>query len=116
MLVVPGVSSSIAAPALAGIPRDPTAWLTIPALVGPILGPPLGGFLTTYLSWHWVFWINVPISVLGIILVTKYLPAARKLSLFGAVGAAIVVLCGLFLVWREKDSGKTLIADVVDAR
>ena len=50
------------------------AWLTIPALIGPIMGPPLGGFLTTYLSWHWVFWINVPISVVGLVLVTKYLP------------------------------------------
>ena len=39
------------------------AWLTIPALVGPIIGPPLGGFLTTYLSWHWIFWINVPIGI-----------------------------------------------------
>lgn len=50
------------------------AWLTIPALVGPIMGPPLGGFLTTYLSWHWVFWINVPISVIGLALVTRFLP------------------------------------------
>jgi EmrB/QacA subfamily drug resistance transporter len=50
------------------------AWLTIPALMGPITGPPLGGFLTTYLSWHWVFWINVPISIVGLALVTRYLP------------------------------------------
>jgi MFS family permease len=50
------------------------AWLTIPALIGPITGPPLGGFLTTYLSWHWIFWINVPIGVAGIILATIYLP------------------------------------------
>src|SRR3978361_862453 len=61
-----------------GTPRNELvaamAWLTIPALIGPIMGPPLGGFLTTYLSWHWVFWINVPISVLGIALVTKFLP------------------------------------------
>jgi EmrB/QacA subfamily drug resistance transporter len=49
------------------------AWLTVPALLGPITGPPLGGFLTTYLSWHWVFWINVPISVVGLVLVTRYL-------------------------------------------
>ena len=42
------------------------AWLTIPALIGPIMGPPLGGFLTTYLGWHWVFWINVPIGLLGL--------------------------------------------------
>lgn len=53
------------------------AWLTIPALVGPIMGPPLGGFLTTYLSWHWIFWINVPISVVGVVLVTKYLPVGE---------------------------------------
>ena len=49
------------------------AWLTIPALIGPISGPPLGGFLTTYLSWHWIFWINVPIGLIGIVLVTKFL-------------------------------------------
>ncbi len=61
-----------------GTPRnqlvDALAWLTIPALVGPILGPPVGGFLTTYLSWHWIFWINVPIGIAGIILVTRLLP------------------------------------------
>jgi EmrB/QacA subfamily drug resistance transporter len=49
------------------------AWLTIPALIGPISGPPLGGFLTTYLSWHWIFWINVPIGLIGLVLVTKFL-------------------------------------------
>ena len=62
-----------------GTPREELvsamAWLTIPALIGPIMGPPLGGFLTTYLSWHWVFWINVPIGVLGLALVTRFLPA-----------------------------------------
>ncbi len=50
------------------------AWLTIPALIGPIAGPPLGGFLTTYASWHWIFWINVPIGIIGILLATRFLP------------------------------------------
>ena len=45
------------------------AWLTIPGLIGPIVGPPFGGFLTTYLSWHWIFLINVPIGILGVALV-----------------------------------------------
>ena len=53
------------------------AWLTIPALIGPITGPPLGGFLTTYLTWHWIFWINVPIGIIGLILVTKFLNAGE---------------------------------------
>ena len=50
------------------------AWLTIPALIGPTLGPPIGGFLTKFLSWHWIFIINVPIGLLGVVLITKYLP------------------------------------------
>ena len=41
---------------------DALAYLTVPALVGPIVGPPLGGFITTYLNWRWIFWINVPIG------------------------------------------------------
>lgn len=48
--------------------------LTIPALVGPLTGPPIGGFITTYFSWHWIFLINVPIGVIGIWLSTIHLP------------------------------------------
>ncbi|MFX9347763.1 MFS transporter, partial [Acinetobacter baumannii] len=44
------------------------AWVTVPALIGPVIGPPLGGFITTYFSWHWIFLINIPIGLLGIFL------------------------------------------------
>jgi EmrB/QacA subfamily drug resistance transporter len=50
------------------------AWLTVPALFGPICGPPLGGFITTYFSWRWIFWINVPIGILGLFLATIFVP------------------------------------------
>jgi len=50
------------------------ALVTIPALIGPICGPPLGGFITTYASWHWIFIINVPIGVLGVVMATYYVP------------------------------------------
>ncbi|HVY58450.1 MAG TPA: MFS transporter, partial [Xanthobacteraceae bacterium] len=53
------------------------AWVTMPALIGPILGPPLGGFITTYATWHWIFLINVPIGLLGIFLVTRYIEDVR---------------------------------------
>jgi EmrB/QacA subfamily drug resistance transporter len=49
------------------------AWVTIPALIGPVVGPPVGGFITTYASWHWIFLINIPIGVVGIILVLLYI-------------------------------------------
>jgi EmrB/QacA subfamily drug resistance transporter len=50
------------------------AWLTVPALIGPMIGPPLGGFLTTYVTWHWIFLINIPIGLLGIALSRAFLP------------------------------------------
>ena len=53
------------------------AWLTTPALIGPVLGPPLGGLLVTYADWRWIFVINVPIGVLGIALVTMYVDDIR---------------------------------------
>jgi EmrB/QacA subfamily drug resistance transporter len=51
--------------------------VTMPALIGPICGPPLGGFITTYASWHWIFLINVPIGLLGIALATRFVPDVR---------------------------------------
>ena len=42
------------------------------------MGPPLGGFITTYVSWRWIFWINVPIGVLGIVLVSLFIPDVRE--------------------------------------
>lgn len=50
------------------------AWLTIPGLIGPMLGPPVGGFITTFVSWHWIFLINLPIGLLGIALSGRFLP------------------------------------------
>jgi EmrB/QacA subfamily drug resistance transporter len=54
------------------------ATLTIPALVGPVVGPPLGGFITHYFDWRWIFFINIPIGVLGIVLATIYVPNIRE--------------------------------------
>jgi EmrB/QacA subfamily drug resistance transporter len=50
------------------------AWLTIPALIGPLVGPPVGGFITTYFSWRWIFWINLPVAALGLVLATLFIP------------------------------------------
>ena len=50
------------------------ALLTIPALIGPLTGPPIGGFITTYFSWHWIFLINVPVGIIGYWLSGVFLP------------------------------------------
>src|SRR5512139_8853 len=53
------------------------AWVTTPALIGPVIGPPVGGFITTYATWHWIFIINVPIGIIGIVLATRYIEDVR---------------------------------------
>src|SRR6266581_2149034 len=56
---------------------DAMAWVSVPALIGPICGPPLGGFITTYASWHWIFLINVPIGLIGIVLASHFIANIR---------------------------------------
>lgn len=53
------------------------AWFTVPALIGPLLGPPLGGFIATYFHWTWIFWINVPVGAAGILLVSAFIEEVR---------------------------------------
>jgi EmrB/QacA subfamily drug resistance transporter len=54
------------------------AYLTVPALIGPVIGPPLGGFIVTYASWRWIFLINVPIGALGLALATSFIANMRE--------------------------------------
>jgi len=49
-------------------------FVTMPGLVGPILGPVLGGVLVTWASWHWIFLINIPIGIAGLFYARKYMP------------------------------------------
>jgi EmrB/QacA subfamily drug resistance transporter len=52
-------------------------WVSTPALIGPVLGPPVGGFITTYATWHWIFLINIPMGLLGIVLASYFIPDVR---------------------------------------
>jgi EmrB/QacA subfamily drug resistance transporter len=77
------------------------AYLTIPALVGPMIGPPIGGFIATYFHWRYIFWINVPIGVLGVMLVTRFIPDLREewtppLDVAGAILSGVGLSCLVF--------------------
>jgi EmrB/QacA subfamily drug resistance transporter len=85
------------------------AYLTIPALVGPVLGPPVGGFITTYFSWRWIFWLNLPIGLLGVALATLFIADTREpqtppLDLTGFVLSGIG-LSGLVFAFETMGRG-----------
>lgn len=89
--VVQGLGGAMMVPVgrlvlLRSVPREDLvsalAYLTIPALIGPILGPLVGGFITTYFEWRWIFWINVPIGILGFTLATLFIADAREAEMW----------------------------------
>lgn len=82
--IIQGIAGAMMVPVgriilLRRVPKDQLlsamAVLSLPALLGPIIGPPVGGFFVTYMSWHWIFLINVPVGILGVYLVIRYIRA-----------------------------------------
>jgi EmrB/QacA subfamily drug resistance transporter len=73
------------------------SYLTVPAMLGPVLGPPVGGFIVTYASWRWIFFLNVPIGILGLVLVSILIenykePETPPFDLYGFVLSAVALV------------------------
>ncbi|MDR3375777.1 MAG: MFS transporter [Ancalomicrobiaceae bacterium] len=87
------------------------SWLLVPALTGPILGPPLGGLIVSYLDWRWIFYINVPIGCLGLVLVSLFIHETKVPSdgPFDGIGFVLSGLSlGLLLFGFELSSHEGL--------
>ncbi len=86
------------------------SYLTTPAILGPILGPPVGGLITTYFSWRWVFFLNLPIGALGIVLVTLLIEDTRAeapppLDWLGFVLTGAALSCLMYGARADRASG-----------
>jgi EmrB/QacA subfamily drug resistance transporter len=78
------------------------AWYTLPAILAPLMGPPVAGFLIELVSWHWIFFINIPVGILGIAAVMRFVPKIepeprRPFDMVGffLCGSSILALLGL---------------------
>jgi len=84
-------------------------YLAMPALIGPVIGPPIGGFITTYFHWRWIFLINIPICVFGMWLAVRFIPNLRERDLpqFDALGFTLsgfglsAAMLGLATFWEH---------------
>jgi len=93
------------------------AYLTWPALSAPLLGPPLGGFITHYFSWHWIFYINVPLGLIALFFVWKIVPSSqfierRKFDAAGFFLTGTAILSLLFSIEMLGRAGIPIIAAV----
>ncbi|MDL2285223.1 multidrug transporter subunit MdtD [Desulfovibrio sp. OttesenSCG-928-F07] len=104
--VVQGVGGAVMAPVgrlaiLRIVPRNELigamSFISIPGLIGPLLGPTVGGLLVQYASWHWIFIINIPVGILGCILTLRYMPQLTVSKVFRFDWAGFVLL-GLAIV------------------
>ncbi len=87
------------------------AWLTMPAMLGPVSGPPLGGFLTDAFGWHAVFLINLPIGAIGLALVAWKVPRAptRDPGPPDVAGLALVGLALALLMFGLETLGRGVV-------
>jgi EmrB/QacA subfamily drug resistance transporter len=95
------------------------AYLQVPAQLGPVLGPLLGGFITTYISWRWIFFVNVPLGILGIFLVTRYFDNPkednpRPMDWLGFVLTGVSLSCIMYGIEAiGRGSGEAALAAAV---
>ncbi len=103
MRIVQGIGGAMMTPVgrlivVRAFPKDQliTAmnYIAIPGMVGPMLGPLIGGLLTQYVSWHWIFFINIPIGIAGILLTLKFIDDIQpaRPAPFDARGFVIVAI------------------------
>ena len=87
------------------------AWLSTPALLGPVLGPPIGGFIVTYFSWPLIFDINLPIGLLGVVLVSKFVEDVREPlhTRFDWRGLALSGTCLASLMFGLETAGRGVV-------
>ncbi|TPQ25657.1 MFS transporter, partial [Cupriavidus pinatubonensis] len=106
--VVQGVGGAMLLPVgrlsvLRTFPRDQylqaLSFVAIPGMIGPLIGPTLGGWLTQALSWHWIFLINVPVGILGALATVRYMPNARQSGIghFDVAGYVLLAVAMLAL-------------------
>ena len=80
------------------------SFLAMPSLIGPMMGPPLGGFIVTYADWRWIFFVNIPIGILGIVLATLFIPDASTIRRRSTSRASSSRRWGSAALWRALPS------------
>ncbi len=86
--------------------------LTMPALMGPVLGPVLGGFIVTYFNWRWIFFINLPIAFVGVLLVRAFVPTVKEqvVSPLDWPGVGLTGLGLAALIFGFENLGRDLLS------
>jgi EmrB/QacA subfamily drug resistance transporter len=89
---------------------DAITLITWPGLIAPVVGPPVGGFITTYASWHWIFFLNVPLGIIGMALSSRLIPNLKDddvkpfdwIGFILSASACVSFVYGMELVGRQS--------------
>jgi EmrB/QacA subfamily drug resistance transporter len=90
-------------------------WLSLPATIGPIMGPPLAGFILSVANWPWIFFVNVPVGVLGLLAVLRFVPKGNQphpgsFDFAGFLISGVVIAAVMTIVEAAGQNGRLQIA------
>jgi EmrB/QacA subfamily drug resistance transporter len=91
------------------------AWFTMPALVGPLLGPPLAGIILGVAEWPWIFYVNIPVCIAGLVAVAALVPrtSAPDPGSFDSLGFVYAAVCVSALVGASETFGVEVVPRIV---
>ena len=100
---------------------DAITLITWPGLIAPVVGPPVGGFITTYASWHWIFFLNVPLGIIGMALSSRLIPNLKDddvkpfdwIGFILSASACMSFVYGMELVGRQTAHWKPTAAYLI---
>jgi EmrB/QacA subfamily drug resistance transporter len=125
--IVQGIGGGLMMPLMATlaiqqVPRGASfgrlmAMVSLPAALGPILGPTIGGVILNWLDWRWMFWVNVPFCLIGLLLAAKFVPhdaptGRARLDVVGLLLASPGIVGVLYGMSRVGEDGGFARIDV----
>lgn len=93
-------------------------WFTMPAMVGPLIGPPVAGFVLSVADWPWIFYLNLPIGVVGAIAVRRFVPKGApdpEAGRFDTQGFVMSAIALSGLIGLAETAGLSLLPPLVQA-
>ncbi len=113
-LIMPLLTTLLVQTAGAAVMGQMMATVGLPMILGPLVGPVIGGIIIKVTSWHWIFWINVPIVILSLVLIVwkmPHYPAQNRQAKMDFIGILLLIVASSAIIYSLVNIAHTTSFD-----